>query len=98
MGLSELLVLRTGPKIAYNIAYTLKKASAEYDVVEAIRVPMFARYEKETEQVEKEWAELMARQIEFEARPVAMSDLEQCVDADKITGALLLKLGDFICN
>lgn len=95
-GLASLSQLKTGPKISYNAAYTLKSAGKAWEIIESLRVPLSARAEAEPETVSKEWAELMAMEVEFEARPVTMEQLEGCVDAEQITASLLLQLGDFI--
>lgn len=94
--LIELAALRTGVKVGYNVAYTLKKASEAQEIINTLKKPLELRYAKEKKQVDKEWTELMLSESEFEARPITLSDLEGILDSDKITPTLILNLGDFI--
>ena len=94
--LNQLSQLRTGSKIAYCVAYTLKKIVPEYEAFEAVRKQLNERYEAEKEQVDKEFLELMSLPVEFEVRAINATDLDSCLDSDKVTAAMLLQLGDFI--
>lgn len=96
IGLTELSQLRTGPKIAYNIAHTLRDAGATWDVVELVRGQLNKRFESEPEAVTAEWQDIMALEVEINALPVSYENLEACIDADKITAVLLLQLDAFI--
>lgn len=93
-GLNALAVLRTGPKIAYNVAYSLKKIVPLIEAFMEIYNPL----NDETPKDEKALIELFNIEIDVELRPITSVNLSEIKDIDLLTPAIVFLLGDFIID
>lgn len=94
--LIELSNLRTGAKLAFNIAFTLQQATVAQSIVDLVKNNLNKSFENNKEYVIEEWTTLMNNESEFEIKTINLNDLINILDNDKITPSLLFNLKNYI--